>query len=68
MWLETTMGVRYDLPDMLEEHVTEAHKNLDTADLSQHVHLRNVSGALLMVPKRIIKKAGVGERCFWEKT
>lgn len=61
------MGVRYELPDMQEIHVTEAHKNLDGADRSQHVHLRNISEALLMIPKRIIGKAGVGERCFWEK-
>lgn len=56
------------MPDMLEHHVTEAHRNLDTADISQYIHVKNVSDALLMLPKRIIKKAGVGERCFWEAT
>jgi hypothetical protein len=67
MWLETSLGTRYEFPDMLEHHVTEAHRNLDTAELSQSVHIRNVSEALLMLPKRIITRAGVGSRCFWER-
>lgn len=68
MWFETLLGARYEMPDMLNHHVTTTHKYLDSADLSQDVHVMNVSNALLMIPKRIIKKAGVGERCFWEKS
>jgi len=67
MWFETTLGVRYEMPDMMEHHVDDAHRNLDQADLSQYVHVRNVSDAIYMIPKRIIQKSGVGDRCFWEK-
>lgn len=66
MWFETTLGTCYHMPDMQEHEVTEAHKNLDTTDKSQYVHVRNTSGVIMMIPKRIIAKAGVGERCFWE--
>ena len=54
------------MPDMLEVHVTEAHRQLDE-DHQEHVSLLNVSDACLVIPKRIIAKAGVGDRCFWEK-
>ena len=66
MWFETKLGVRYEMPDMQESDVTEAHRYLDEADNSQYVHVRNISSAILMIPKRIIKKAGVADRCFWE--
>lgn len=65
MWLETTMGVRYEMPDMLPVHIDEAHRQLD--EDQEHISLLNVSDACLVVPKRIIAKAGVGDRCFWER-
>lgn len=66
MWFATHQGTIYEMPDMQEHEVTEAHKYLAEADKSQYVHVRNTSGAILMIPKRIIKTAGVGDRCFWE--
>jgi len=68
MWFETILGVRYVMPDMRGSEVDEAHRNLDTSDKSQYVHVRNVSAVIMMIPKRIIKRAGVGDRCFWEAT
>lgn len=68
MWFTTTLGARYEMPDMMEHHVTDAHRYLNEADLDQYVHVRNVSDAIYMIPKRIIQKAGVGKRCFWEKS
>ena len=68
MWFETTMGVRYQLPDMLQDQVSKAHKSLDHSEEDSMIIAVNVAGAILMVPKRIIGKAGVGERCFWEAT
>jgi hypothetical protein len=56
------------MPDMRGSEVDEAHRNLDTSDKSQYVHVRNVSAVIMMIPKRIIKRAGVGDRCFWEAT
>jgi hypothetical protein len=66
MWFETTLGVKYEMPDMQEHEVTEAHKNLDATFKDQYFHVRNTSGVIMMIPKRIIKKAGVKDRCFWE--
>jgi len=66
MWFETKLGVRYVMPDMMPSYVTNAHHNLDAADGDQYVHVRNVSGVLFSIPKRIIHQAGVGDRCFWE--
>lgn len=66
MWFETKMGEKYRMPDMMRQHVTEAHKDLDTAKSDQYVAVRNVSDAVLMLPKRIISRAGVSEHCFWE--
>lgn len=64
MWFETHLGARYELPDMLSKHITLAHRQLDEAgDL---VSVLNVSDVVLLLPRRIIKKAGVGDRCFWE--
>jgi hypothetical protein len=69
MWLETTLGVRYSLPDMLIGHVDMAHRQLDQADKVRltTITLVNVSDVVLTVPYRILAKAGVGDRCFWEK-
>lgn len=65
MWVETTMGVRYEMPDMLPGHVDEALRQLN--EDQDHISLLNISDACLVLPKRIIAKAGTGERCFWEK-
>lgn len=66
MWFVTHQSQRYELPDMLREHVTAAHEQLVSLDHSSTIIVLNASGAALMIPKRIIKKAGAGERCFWE--
>lgn len=66
MWFATKLGTIYEMPDMQEQEVTEAHRQLDTTDVSQYISVRNTSGVLMMIPKRIIKTAGVGDRCFWE--
>jgi hypothetical protein len=51
---------------MLEEHITRAHKYLDAAGIQANVVITNISEATLVLPKRILRRAGVGERCFWE--
>jgi len=58
------MGVRYTMPDMLHSHVDEAHRQLDTK--SGSITVMNISGVIMVIPKHILKKAGVGDRCFWE--
>jgi len=67
MWFETHLGARYEMPDMLRERVDEAHRQLDTPGLDR-ISVLNISEAMMFLPKRIIKKAGVGKRCFWEAT
>lgn len=64
MWFETHMGARYELPDMLRSHISAAHADLDWS--KGNVTATNVSEVVLVLPKRIIKRAGVGDRCFWE--
>jgi hypothetical protein len=66
MWIETTMGVRYALPDMLPPHVDAVLKQLFEAPYEK-VTAINISEACLILPKRIIGKAGVGDRIMWEK-
>ncbi len=65
MWFETHLGVRYEMPDMLREHITFAHEQLDAAGEGS-ITVINVSEVVALLPKRIINKAGVGDRCFWE--
>jgi hypothetical protein len=64
MWVETKLGTRYELPDMLEKHVDEAVRALHGG--LPNITMTNISECCLLMPRRIIKKAGVGERCFWE--
>jgi hypothetical protein len=64
MWFETHLGTKYELHDMLAKHVDAAHRQLDTS--LDSITVLNVSEVAMLIPKRIIKKAGVGERCFWE--
>lgn len=66
MWFLTRLGQRYELPDMLRDHITEGHRQLAESRYEGTVILINVSGASLAIPKRIVKSAGVGDRCFWE--
>ena len=66
MWFETRLGVRYEMPDMMEEHITKTHKHLDLLHHDAQLVVLNLSGVTLVIPKRIIKKVGVGDRCFWE--
>ena len=64
MWFTTHLGARYEMPDMLREHITGAHKQLDAP--GDNVTVINISEAVILLPKRIINRAGVGDRCFWE--
>jgi len=64
MWFETLSGVRYEMPDMMTNHVDGVHGQL-FGEFDTIVSL-NVSEVVLSFPKRILKKVGVGERCFWE--
>jgi hypothetical protein len=66
MWFETHLGTKYELPDMTDEHVTNAHKLLDSSREIFNITVLNISEAVLVLPRRIVKKAGVGDRCFWE--
>jgi len=66
MWLETHLGTRYEMPDMLREHVGVAHAALDKTSPDGKLVVTNISDSALVIPKRIVKKAGVGDRCFWE--
>jgi hypothetical protein len=66
VWFETHLGVKYEMPDMLDEHITNAHRLLDGTKQIVNITILNVSEAVLLLPRRIIKKAGVGDRCFWE--
>lgn len=62
------MGVRYEMPDMTEADITQVHKQLDHSNDDGHIIASNVSEAVLSLPKRILKRAGSGGRCFWEAT
>lgn len=64
MWFETHMGVRYEMPDMVRSQITAVHASLDWD--KDNITAVNISEVVLVLPKRIIKKAGVGDRCFWE--
>lgn len=70
MWFVTHLGARYEVPDMLREHITTAHAQLGepagSIDHADNVVATNISDVVLLLPKRIIHKAGVGDRCFWE--
>jgi hypothetical protein len=63
------MGVRYEMPDMTREQITEVHEQLDqSCGPDHHIIVLNVSEVVLSLPKRILKRAGSGDRCFWEAT
>ena len=67
MWFETTLGVRYEMPDMMPHQVSAAHRNLDDMEADKII-VFNISEVCLVLPRRILKKAGAGDRCFWEAT
>lgn len=52
------------MPDMLDIHVDSARKQLD--DNRGSLTVMNVSGVVMVIPGQILKKAGIGDRCFWE--
>lgn len=66
LWFETRMGVQYVMPDMLPMHVESARQQLYGPLGSGSITLMNVSGVCMVIPRHILKKAGCGERCFWE--
>ena len=70
MWFVTHLGVRYEVPDMLRDQITAAHAQLgesaNSVDHAENVVATNISDVVLLLPKRIIHKAGVGDRFFWE--
>jgi hypothetical protein len=63
-WLETRTGTKYQVPDMLPEHVDQVARSLDQ-DMDT-ITVVNVSGVVVIFPKRILAKVGSGDRCFWE--
>jgi hypothetical protein len=54
------------MPDMTRDQITQAHKQLDGS--YEKIVIMNVSDACLVLPMRILKRAGSGDRCFWERT
>lgn len=66
MWFATRLGTLYEMPDLLSAQVTDTHRQLDYSNADSMILMVNVSGVMLSIPKRIIKTAGVGDRCFWE--
>lgn len=58
--------MRYEMPDMTDDDISQVHKQLDHSQPDGHIIAANVSEAVLSLPKRILKRAGSGERCFWE--
>jgi hypothetical protein len=53
---------------MTRDHVTQAHKSLDHSGPDSVVIVTNISHATLTLPKKILKRAGVGNLCFWEES
>jgi len=68
MWFVTYTGVKYEIPDMRLEEITRTHKSLDHVGEEGSIVAVNISGAMLALPKRIIRLAGVGDRIIWEAT
>jgi hypothetical protein len=64
-WFETRLGIRYELPDMRDCDVDTLVKQLHDA-LFTSISCCNVSRVVLVLPRCIIQKAGVNDRCFWE--
>lgn len=64
MWFETSQGTRYTLPDMLVTHVDAVVDQLHNH--YNQIMALNISDCCLTLPLRILKQAGVGERCMWE--
>lgn len=54
---ETSMGAYYTFPDLTQEMFTELLQQLDVK--SEQVITRNVSGAMLVLPLRIISRVSL---------
>ena len=63
-WLETRLGSRYEVPDMTTAHMDSVCQQLDSHP--DTITVVNVSNVIMIFPKRILAKAGTGNRCFWE--
>lgn len=66
LWLRTKLGTMYYMPDMLSSDIDHALRQLDAP--MEEIAIRNISGVIMVIPKRIIQSAGVGERKMWEAT
>ena len=56
---ETSMSAYYTFPDLTQEMFTELLQQLDVR--SEQVIVRNISGAMLVLPLRIIKRVSLLE-------
>ena len=64
-WLETRLGKRYEIPDMTTNQVDYLCAQCDSKELDM-LTLCNASGVVFIIPKNLVAKAGVNNRCFWE--
>jgi hypothetical protein len=64
IWVETYSGSRYEFPDLTRPNITKIHKDLETG-VSSNVVFGNVSFAVMMIPRHIIKRVGSGTHAFW---
>ena len=64
-WFETRLGRRYEIPDMQDASVDIVVRQLHEAAYTS-ISCCNVSNVVLVIPRQIILKAGVNDRCFWE--
>lgn len=68
-WFETRTGTRYELPDMTSDHVDMVCKQLsgtEEAFSTDTITVVNISPVIMIIPRRILARAGSGDRCFWE--
>jgi hypothetical protein len=63
-WFETRTGTRYELPDMTTDHVDMVCRQLDGE--ADTITVVNISPVIMIIPRRILARAGSGNRCFWE--
>lgn len=63
-WLETRTGTLYRMLDMLPEDIDRVARSLDQG--MDTITVVNISGVVMIFPRRILAKVGSGDRCFWE--
>lgn len=63
-WFETRTGTRYEMHDMTTGHVDTVCRQLDGS--AEVITVGNISNVIMILPKLILARAGVGSRCFWE--